>query len=190
LIVKEDPDAWNAALRIRLQDIFEQTKSSAGGVDATTNVGGNFYKKVWGDPHQRKIMKAAMTPSQYNYMEKLFTVLDRAGVILKRSGVTPKGELMEEIGGGALRKATRAITRPLYTRERLVGDWWLGVRMGKKSKELAEAMVSKKASKQLNRMYQLSPQSEKLIPMLSDFIAIMGGGALKRSHVGEMKQAH
>ena len=35
---------------------FEKTKSSAMGADTVSNIGGNFYKKTFGDPKQRKIL--------------------------------------------------------------------------------------------------------------------------------------
>lgn len=183
MIRKSDPDAWDAALRVHIQDLFEKTKSSAGGVDATTNIGGNFYKRTWGDPKQRKILKAAMDPGQYDYFKKLSTVLNRAGMILRKESATAtRTEMIDEIGGSMLRRTVRAATRPLYTKERVVGDWLVKANLGRNAKILADAMVSKRAANQLNKMYQLSPRSERLLPMLSTFISVLSGGQLATAH--------
>jgi hypothetical protein len=190
VIKQRDPEAWNGAIRTHLQEIFERTKSSAGGVDATTNIGGHFFKRTWGDPKQRKILRAAMEPDQFDYFRKLTTVLDRAGMILRKESATAtRQEMIDEIGGSMLRRSVRAATRPMVTKERVIADMLVKARLGQNAKALANAMVSRKHANQLNKMYQLSPRSEKLIPMLSTFAAVIAGGELKSSHVVKKAEA-
>ncbi len=183
LIVRESPDAWNGALRNHLQDVFEKTKDSAGGVDISTNIGGMFFKRTLGDPAQRKILKAAMSPTQFDYFAKLGTVLERAGMILRKESATAtRTEMMREIAGKKVTRVIEAQTRPMMTKWRIVGDWLNKYRLGNNSRELARAMTSETGHRQLNRVYQLSDGSERFIPALSVFLGMIGTDALKASH--------
>lgn len=183
LIHKKDPDAWNAALKSHLRGIFEKQKSSAGGVDATTNIGGMFFKRTYGDPTKRKVLKAAMSKEQYEYFEKLSKVFERAGMILRKESATAtRQEMLRDIAG---KKTTRMIeikTRPMVTKWRAIGDWYNKFRLGKNAKDLADALTTTRGHIQLNRAYQLGPKSEKFIPALSVFLGMIGTGALKSAH--------
>ena len=178
-IIKENPEAWNSAIRLHLQKIFEGPKESA--IGAITNKGGHFYKNVWGDMSQREILRAGMGAKQFGVLEDFMTVLKRSGVILNRESATAtRSKLIEEIAGTYTNRIVRAITRPLYTYHRLIGDRFMEATINKNAKNLARVMTSESAAKQLKSMRQLSPGSEKLLPALGNFLAqVMGGEYLE-----------
>ena len=182
-IYRQDPKAWNAALKSYIRDIFEKQKESAGGVDVVTNIGGMFFKRTMGDPQQKAIFKAAMTKQQFAYLEKLSSVLERAGMILrKESGTATRQQMQREITGVTIAKAVETGTRPMRTKSRVVGDWALSRMFDVNAKKLAEAMISTKGMRQLDRMYRMSDKSSKLIPSLTAFFGLIGGAELKRAH--------
>jgi hypothetical protein len=180
LIKKENPQAWDAALRTYLQDIFETTKGSATTGQAM-NAGGHFWKKVFGNERQRKILKAAMTDQQYNALSNFMEVLKRSGIILGKESATATRTLaLEEMKRQGESRMIMAVTRPLYTPKRLIGDTINEMMFGKYSKELADAMVSERAARQLAKMKQLKPGSAKLLNQFSTFLSMTLGGDFLR----------
>jgi len=179
LIAKENPKAWDAAVRVHLQTLFESTKKSATG--GITNIGGHFYKKVAGDLSQIKILKAAMEPEHFKTISEFMEVLESAGVILgKESATATRQAMMEEIGGKGLRSVVRAWTRPLVTKEKVIGDRMLESILYGNARKLADAMVSEKAAVQLSKIKHLGPKSELFIPALTTFLAMVKSGAYSR----------
>ncbi len=182
IIKANDPDAWNGALRTYLQDTFEKTKLSAGGVDVTTNMGGNFFKRTMGDPQQKKILKAAMSDSQWDYFEKLSTVMERAGMILRKESATAtRQELIEDIGGKTSKKIIRAATMPLYTYKRAIGEGFTKARLNFNAERLARAMTTEDAAETLLKIYKMSPTSEKFLPAVSTFLGLTGIGSISQA---------
>jgi len=179
-ITRQNPEVWNKAIVDHLQGLFESTKESATG--GITNKGGHFYKKVWGDTGQRKVLEAAMDKQQFQSLSNFMKVLERTGMILGKESATATRQLaLEEMKRAGQSKFIMASTRPLYTYQRIIGDYLNEVMMGKSSKNLAEIMVSKRAAEQLNRMVQLKPNSEKLIRQFATFFGLTTGGAARRS---------
>ena len=64
VIQRQDPAAWDKALRVFMQDVFDGIKENAGG--DITNVGGKFYKQMFGSKRQQKILQAAMSDTQFS----------------------------------------------------------------------------------------------------------------------------
>lgn len=178
-ITKHDPEVWDNAISSHLQNLFESTKQSVTG--GTTNIGGHFYKKAWGDLAQRKVLKQVMSPDSYNTLKRFMKVLERSGMILGGESATATRQVMlEELQGKTLGRVMRAATRPLYTKERLLGDRLLESILSKNARNLAEAMISEKAASQLKRMYQLSPTSQKLLPAVTNFLGMVSAGEFSR----------
>ena len=183
-IKQQDPGAWDSAVRIYMQDMFESVKKSATG--GITNIGGNFYKAVWGSPKQRSLWKAALDPMQYQNLSGFMEVLERSGMILGRESATATRQVMlEDMGGGQLiKRGIRAATRPLYTKERILGDKLLESILQRNSKRLAEAMTSPSAARQLEKMLKLSPSAEKLIPQVTTFLTMISNGEFSSDDAG------
>ena len=174
-IVKEDPAAWDAALKVHLQELYEKTKMPATGKNKTPNIGGNFYKRTWGDPQKRRVLKEAMTPEQYQYFEEVSELFGRAGQILgKESTTAPRQKMLEKIGGSMFRKFVRSATQPLVTKSRLMGEYAVEGLLARNAKKLATAMIDQRASDQLKKLRQLSPGSEEFIPKFMAFLSSIG----------------
>ena len=94
--------------------------------------------------------------------------------------------MLEIAGGGSFGKKLlqmgKTIALPLRTKEMAVYEWINRTAMGKNAEALAKAMIEGKGQKQLEKMIQLGPKSQKLIPMLTTFIAIITGGELRSSN--------
>ena len=180
LIKKESPEAWDAALRTYLQDIFENAKGSVT-TGQTTNAGGHFWKNVFGNERQRKILRAAMTDQQYGALTDFMEVLKRSGIILGKESATATRQIaLEEMKRQGESRMIMAATRPLYTPKRLIGDTVNAMMFGKYAKELAEAMTSERAARQLARMKQLKPGTAKMLNQLSTFLSMTIGGDFVR----------
>ena len=182
-IQKQDPEIWDKAISSHLQELFESTKMSATG--GIANIGGNFYKKVWGDLGQRKVLKTAMELGQFQTLNDFMAVLARSGMILgKESATASRQAMMEEIGGRGLRNVVRAATRPLVTKEKVLGDRLLESLLYRNAKKLADAMTSEQAARQLEKMIQLPATAEQLFPMVTNFMGMVIAGEYSRQRTG------
>jgi len=182
-IQKQDPKIWDKAVSSHLQELFESTKMSATG--GIANIGGNFYKKVWGDLGQRKVLKTAMELGQFQTLNDFMAVLARSGMILgKESATASRQAMMEEIGGRGLRNVVRAATRPLVTKEKVLGDRLLESLLYRNAKKLADAMTSEQAARQLEKMIQLPATAEQLFPMVTNFMGMVIAGEYSRQRTG------
>jgi hypothetical protein len=187
LIQKQDPEIWDKAVANHLQEVFESTKQSATG--GITNIGGHFYKRVWGDLGQRKVLQAAMSPEQFQTLNDFMTVLSRSGMILgKESATASRQIMMEELGGRSLRSFVRAATRPLITKETVIGDRLLESLLYRNAKKLAEAMTSERAARQLEKMMRLPETAENLFPMVTNFMGMVISGEYSREKDREKKK--
>ena len=176
LIKNQNPAAWDEAMRVHLQDLFESTKQSATG--DITNTGGHFYKKVWGNTRQKKILEAAMDKNQFQNLSDFMTVLKRSGLILgKESATATRQAMMEEMQGPSLSRVVRVISRPLVTKEKIFGDQLLQSVLYKNAKQLAEVMTSEKAAVQLKKMMKLPPTVKKVLPQFTTFLTMVSKGS-------------
>lgn len=182
---RADPDLWDSVVADYLQTTFETIKDTATG--GIPNIGGNFYKKVWGDPAQKKVLQRAMTKDQFKTLGEFMEVLKTSGMILGRQSATAtRQQLMEDIAGNQMFNRTiRAATRPLVTKEKIMGDMLLDKMLSESSQDLALALTSKRGAKDLRRMVQFSGDTEKIFPMLMNFMTQVTNGEYQRSKVDE-----
>ena len=171
-------DAWNALLRTHLQKSFESIKETVTG--GVTNLGGRFRQKVFGDISQRNILETAMTKAQFKNLEDFATVLDRTGLILGRESTTATRLIQLEKFGGMGAQIAKGVAYPLHTWKMTVYNKVMNILGGRYSENLADAMLSPKAAKQLESMLQLKPGSQKLLQQLGTFVTLVGGGHLLR----------
>jgi hypothetical protein len=184
IIIKEGgEDAWNALIRVHMQNALSKVKESATG--GITNVGGHFRKAMFGDPSQRVILKEAMSPVQFRNFEQFSEVLDRTGLILGKESTTATRQYQLQ--------AMKEEALPLgfkYAEEMVNRPWnpfvWIGgpqameslrrTLFEKSNERLANAMLSDKAARQLQSLLQLKPASRELIKRFSTFMAGVAGG--------------
>lgn len=171
-------DAWDDLMKAHLTEVFDSIASSN-----TTNVGGMLRKKLFVNPNQRRIMQQAMTPEQFQNFNDLMTIFERTAKTAGRESTTATrqvslGELEREakgLGGRLIETATR----PLLTRSRLAGDFITTLKSDRYKSNLADAMLSPEATKQLQRMIKLNPGSRQLITQLSTFLTLAGSGVIR-----------
>ncbi|MBU2060370.1 MAG: hypothetical protein KKH44_00780, partial [Bacteroidetes bacterium] len=180
-------DSWNAILKTHLQGSFEGIKESITG--NVTNYGGRFRQKVFGDIATRKMLKEAMSPQQYEYLENFAEVLDRVGLILGKESTTAIRQLelkeMSNLGGSAEQFA-KAMAYPLHTWKMSVYNRTRALFGDKYAENLANAMVSQKGADQLKNMLQLKPGSQKLIKEFSTFLTTATGIPLREEYKQSM----
>lgn len=175
-IMKQDPEAWNATLKVFMQDIFETIKESTTG--DIPNLGGWMYKKLFGNKRQRRILQAAMggpKSKQYRNLVDFMDVLRRTGMTFKKESATASRiEIARELGG-IEEKPIRALTRPLYTKTRIIGDKLHEMMFGRRTKELAIALTNPDTAKQLAKLKRMPPKSEKLLTQLGVVLGLWVG---------------
>ena len=189
-VTEQSPEVWNKAVRQHIEEVFDSVTELA--TDDIYNLGGMFRKKLFGSKKRREILKAAVDPGQFKALENFMEVMQRTGLIMKKESATATRQvLIQELGAqageGLAGKIIRAQTRPLYTKTRIVGDWFRKmntlIKQGKADKELrklVDVLLSGDAAKQLEKMIQLSPRSVKLIPQFATFLGLTTKGEVSR----------
>jgi len=187
-LYKENPAAWNAAIRQHLTDIFEGIKPTVRG--ERTNLAGRFHQAVM-DKKQNAILKAAMDKKQYKTLIDFSSVLKMAASVnLKESGTASRQVLLKELDeeagpiiikqlveGAKKWDVTKPGTIPVF---RNLLDW-VEKNWRKNFKEnLAHALVSPEAAARLTKLRQLSPRDKKFVKGFTTLIALVTGGELKR----------
>lgn len=159
---RQDPDAWKAAIKHRLNDIFESIKPTVSG--KRQNLAGRFHQAIM-DKRQNDILKAAMTTKQYQTLQDFSTVLKMvAATNLKESATVTRSVALKDLNAMTENQFMKFliefdVTRPssvLPLKRFLLTPW-----AEKNQKKLAEALVSGEAADKLTNIKQLSPGSEK-----------------------------
>lgn len=172
--------AWDNLIRVHLKKSFRDVVKTG-----TKNIGGMLRKKVFGDIEQREILRVAMTKTQFKNYTDLMLVLERTGLTAgKESATAPRLVSLAKMTSeaeGVMGKLVRAATRPLYTYQRIGGDFIASLRSEAYQERLADAMLSKTAAKQLQGMLRLKPGSRKLIQQAAAFLTLTSVGSLQRT---------
>lgn len=178
-LVAENPEAWNSAVRVYLEDIFEGVAGEAGG--SASKVFNNFWRKTVGNERQKKILKAAMSDQQFKNLSDFADLLRRVGTISRRESTTATRlvSIGEEQWYGKS-KMLAAATRPLYTYQRIIGDRLNELLSERAKKQLTEALLSPDAGKHLARIKRLDMNTQKGIRALGTFLSLVAGGEFKR----------
>lgn len=166
-------DAWDALLRVHLSNIFDDVISTG-----TKNIGGQFKKKLITNVRQREILQAAMSKQQYRDTVGLMEVLHRTGLTSGKESATASRlvsqERMTRESRGVIGKVQRFVGHPMVTPKRTVYEWREQLRTEKYQEKLAEALLSGKASKEIQSMLNLTPGQRTLIKQLSVFLTSVG----------------
>ncbi len=93
LIMRENPEAWQAIKRAHLQDLFEKAQNET--MTGAANVGGKFRKAVIGNTQTASRVKAALDPDEWRALKDLSDVLDAASSVKQiGSDTTWNNEIM------------------------------------------------------------------------------------------------
>ncbi|RKZ92272.1 MAG: hypothetical protein DRQ40_08935 [Gammaproteobacteria bacterium] len=91
-------EVFGDMVRAHLKTEFNKLNSSATG--EVTNLGGLFYKQVFGSEYKRSLLKAALPSEQYKAINDLMTILEATGRGFKGNSTTAQRTLMNERASG------------------------------------------------------------------------------------------
>uniref|UniRef100_A0A6M3IZ09 Uncharacterized protein n=2 Tax=viral metagenome TaxID=1070528 RepID=A0A6M3IZ09_9ZZZZ len=170
-MIPEEGGIWNSALRDFIRFRFENLKESQ--VSEISNIGGALRKAVFGNERQRKILKAAMSPSQYRNLTDFMEILRRTGLTYTKESTTATRQMelrafQRELGADAL----QAVTSPTTAPKRLLADRIDELRFGRGARQMAERILHPSAGEQLKRIKRLSPRGEELARAITVFIGL------------------
>lgn len=181
-------DDWNAGVRSFLADrLDEAMKTDRMG---RSNVAGAFEQKIWGNPKQRAIMKAAIQdPVRMQGIERLMEVLQAAARSMPEGSPTAgKLEAMRMMNEpGMVAKAVGKVTSPgtLLTAGNDIVKGITDMRRPGQRLKFAEALLDPDALETLGHLRMLSPTSEKALAatwqLLSGAIGAAGTERLTRA---------
>ncbi len=173
VIEAENPELWKQIVGSYIGDIYQGLRIAEEG-GKVLNVPGKMYKALYGNKAQRKILKAAMTKSQFENFEGLMQVFQRASVgVGKESMTAPFQAISEMMGVIPGSKFYRAAMFPRSTVVETIMGKWNNVLVAGRQTELIEALVAPDAIKKLAAMKKLSPGSQKFIEAFSVFSALI-----------------
>jgi len=114
-------------------------------------------------------------------------VLDRTGsLFLKESATATRQIALNEMKQAGESKLLTMATAPFQSPKRLLGDRINDFLFGKYSKNLADAMLSKRAATQLTKLLKLKPKSRELIAQTSTFLTMVSKGLFSDAGADQM----
>lgn len=172
LISKENPAAWNGLLRSFLQKELAQAGKEFSTTRGITNQGSKFAMRVMGTPEQQKIMRAAMTDSQYKTFTSLIDVLKATGrTAATNSDTAFKQQAISEMkrdGGNAFTKGARVMSGPLTAIREYAED----VALGRHAEDLARRFTEPGAVNSLKELTKLPPNSLRARVLVGQFLGL------------------
>ncbi len=176
---KVDPGAWQAAVRIKLQDALDWASKPLQAGESG-NIGGKLHQRIWGDVATRKQLQAAMTPEQFENLENFTEVMRRLGTTWgKESATASRQELAEQFQREALgvsRRFLRAVTTPLLSARNVISQAIVGMRTDAYKRRVAEAILDPENLDRLRYIKTLPPQSRQAVEALTSFLSMAVGG--------------
>jgi len=182
LIKERDPEAWNSALRYYMQDAFESIKAKTNG--DVPNLGGWYQKTLFGNKRQKQMLQAALEPEQYNNLKDFMEVLRRTGLTYRKESTTATRQVMLE--DAKQKSGSRIVeylenvdlTKPAsIVNAKGLSNKVQATLFGKYNERLADAMLSKEATRQLAQMKMMPAKSKKLLNAVDNFIGLAAAGA-------------
>lgn len=169
-------DDYNALLRSYLQETFEQAGrqySSAGGLVGQAP---KWRAAMLGDPSQARVLRAAMTPQQWQGFSEMSEVFEAMGRVSGRgNSITmpmqeAAGRIRQESGAGLMGQIA-GLASPQEIGRRFM-EWRMQARVGAHAEKLAQIMTSPQGMRQLKDLVKLDPGSEKFILRASALFGI------------------
>lgn len=179
LIEGQDPEAWQQGLRTHFQGLLGNLKLPRG--QRSKNVGAAFEQAVRGRPLQNEILKASMTPAQFKNMSEFLDILKRTGLVFEaNSSTSTQLDTLTRVDNAALAGTIRGGVAALSEPRKALTRFLTESMVGRHHQQIAEALFSEEAGKQLLQMKRLSPKSDQFIRQLSIFLGIGAGGEAER----------
>jgi hypothetical protein len=172
-IYPENPNAWNAAVRVHLEDTFGKVSKDAGGNAAKAF--NAFWRNTVGTPNQAKILKVAMG-EKYNTLETFADILRRVALIVRKESTTAtRQEIIRGETEGTITGIVRAHVYPLVTKKKILYDKARLLLTAENRKKSARALLNPTAAKRLARVKTIGIDTEKGIRAFSTFLSLLYG---------------
>ena len=177
---------WNQIVRGHLENVFESILKEEQ-VGQIHNLGGNFYKKVFGSGRQREIMLEAMKGVD-NFgpqFAELMTLLNSTQKAMKMNSHTSwMLEAQKELTEDAKPMLAKMVeTIGIWNSPKRFSDWWTGIARDKLAVNLAHMLTSPNGKKEMAKLREL-PSGGKAIVMA--FTHLMAGGTLQDEPEGDI----
>jgi hypothetical protein len=172
-IYPENPQAWNAALRVYLEDTMGRVSQDASGNAAKAF--NAFWRNTVGNPNQSKILKAAMG-EKYKSLETFTDILRRTALVVRKESTTAtRQEMLKGESEGVVRGLIRAHVYPLVTKKKVLYDKANLLLIAENRKKTARALLTPTAAKRLERIKTIGIDTEKGIRAFSTFLSLLYG---------------
>jgi hypothetical protein len=181
----ENPDAWNAMLKGYLLDNLRSIKAVSGEA-VNPNIGGLYFKRTLGDPHQAAMLKAAMTPEQFekfNAIGELLHLSSKAGgkesATHYLSAADEKARRMAPKGGVVGAAKLAETVNPLSWENKARG-FISGLEddaVERFERALAEAMIRPDGLNKIRYLQVLTPDQQRFRAATTMFVDDMLGSA-------------
>jgi hypothetical protein len=172
-IYPENPRAWNAAMRVQLENVLGKTAQDAGGNAAKAF--NAFWRNTVGTPNQAKIWKVAMG-EQYKTLSTFADILRRVGLVVRKESTTAtRQEILRQEGEGLIMGLVRSHVYPLVTKKKVVYDKARLLLTAENRKKTAKALLTPTAAKRLERIKTIGIDTEKGVRAFSTFLSLLYG---------------
>jgi hypothetical protein len=177
-MMADNPDVYNSALRVYLEDIWGRIKKPIG--DSTKEFSG-FWRATAGDKRQARILKEAMSPEQWKRFEDFSEMLRRVSLIAVKESktATRQLEMAQEKSMGNL--AFRAYAYPLFTWKKLVVDKVQTLQSAKNRAKLLNALIDPRSGRELSKIKKLGVGTAAGMRALGTFSTMVIGGEYLRN---------
>jgi hypothetical protein len=175
-------DDWNAGFANWLSDKLDAATTAAG---RNGNAPAQLYQRVWNDPRQRAIVRAALggDVARLDGIEKLMQVVDASARGLPEGSPTVTDGMVANSDAGKMISKGQRIAATLLS----PGDWlhlpgeaiegYAFLRAPEKRLALAQTLLSGNVADKLRKLALLSPASEKAVALTADILAQAGFAA-------------
>jgi hypothetical protein len=179
---------WNQLVRGHLENVFESViKDDA--MFSVNNLGGSFYKKVFGTKKQRDIMLEAFKGID-GFGREFADVMTLLNQTIKamdfNSDTAWKQMAQKEFMEDAKPFLGQAIeTLAIWNQPERLNKWWTKVRADKLAKRMAYLLTTPEGKSELAKLREIGPKSKAGVIL---FTHILGGGSLTNVKEKAMNQ--
>ena len=178
---------WNQIVRGHLENVFESVLKEEN-VGQVYNLGGNFYKKVFGSGKQRAIMLEALRGVD-GFGPQFAELMTLLNATQKAMGVNSHTAWMQEAQRELTADAKPIVASMIETLEiwnspSRLANWWTGIKKDKLAVQMAHILTSPNGKKEMAKLRDL-PSGGKAIVMA--FTHLMAGGTLQDEPEGDIE---
>jgi hypothetical protein len=177
-IEPQDPLLWKQMVGSYMRDVYQGLKAAETEGGRIINVAGKMHKRLFGSEEQREMMKAVLSPTEYQALDDLMTVMKHASVGTARQSMTqPFGKIEEQIAGPLLTSvqgyASRAMKHPWDTFIDTLFETWNDVKLAGRQQTVLDTITSPDALDKIRKLKPLTPGSKKLIEGVSTYFGMI-----------------